>query len=156
MAENSPERSRSLNFRFTNEDIFLERASERPLFGWGGWGRNRIYDKSGRNTLVKDGHWVSTISTYGWVGYLAEFGLLTLGMILLTQSRRLRNLKYVSIALSTILAVSLLDMLLNSSLTPLTWLIAGALLGRAEQYTTMVVRTIQTQTTTPKHVSISN
>ena len=39
-----PERARSLAFRFDNEAQLLAHANERPLFGWGGWGRNRLYD----------------------------------------------------------------------------------------------------------------
>ncbi|WP_323784456.1 hypothetical protein, partial [Leisingera sp.] len=39
-----PDRAASLDFRFNNEDMLLERAYEKPLFGWGSWGRNLIYN----------------------------------------------------------------------------------------------------------------
>ncbi len=51
-------RMASLDFRFRNEDALLEHANDRPLFGWGGWGRNMVYDEKGRNASVTDGKWV--------------------------------------------------------------------------------------------------
>ena len=46
----SDERARSLQYRFDNEDILLAHAFERPIFGWGRYGRNRVYDaQSGRD-----------------------------------------------------------------------------------------------------------
>src|SRR5690606_33436719 len=41
----SAERSQSLGFRFENEDRLLEHARQRLFFGWGGWGRNRVYNE---------------------------------------------------------------------------------------------------------------
>ena len=35
-----PDRARSLALRFNNEALLLERALEKPTFGWGGFGRN--------------------------------------------------------------------------------------------------------------------
>lgn len=36
----SDDRAHSLGFRFANEDVLLARAEEKPVFGWGTWGRN--------------------------------------------------------------------------------------------------------------------
>ena len=30
----------------------------RPIFGWGGWGRNRVYDEMGNDMAVTDGYWI--------------------------------------------------------------------------------------------------
>ena len=38
------DRVQSLEFRLDNEEILVEKALERPILGWGGWGRNRVYD----------------------------------------------------------------------------------------------------------------
>ena len=40
------DRAESLQFRFENEDQLLDRAWQRFLFGWGRFGRNRVYDES--------------------------------------------------------------------------------------------------------------
>ncbi len=37
----NPDRAGSFNFRLENEDILLARANQKPLTGWGGWGRSR-------------------------------------------------------------------------------------------------------------------
>lgn len=126
-----PERAQSLQFRLDNEDILLERAAERPLFGWGGWSRNRVFDSQGRDISTTDGRWIITLGSFGWAGYVAEFGLLTLGLILLVGPSG-AGLPFVTGALAVVLGINLVDLVPNASLTPLSWLIAGALLGAAE------------------------
>lgn len=126
----SEERAGSLRYRFDNEDILLARANEQPLFGWGGWGRNRVFDPvTGRDVSVTDGWWIIVIGQYGWVGYLAEFGLLTLPLLLLARRRIGGQAPFAAIALGIVLAANLIDLLPNSGITPLTWMLAGALAG---------------------------
>ena len=73
------ERAESLAFRLDNEDMLLRRAFERPLFGWGRFGRNRVYDADlGEDISVTDGRWVIVIGQFGLIGFLAEFGLLSI------------------------------------------------------------------------------
>jgi hypothetical protein len=120
------ERAESFQTRIDNENRLLERAGKRPWFGWGGFGRNRVYDEyTGRDLSITDGTWVIIIGSNGWAGYVAAFGLLCLPMVAVW--RRGAQLSSASTALSLILAVNLLDLLPNSSLTPLTWLMAGTL-----------------------------
>ena len=38
-----PARAESLSFRLTNDQLMMERALDRPYFGWGSWGRGLIY-----------------------------------------------------------------------------------------------------------------
>lgn len=132
-----PERAHSLNYRFENEQALLGRAAEKPLFGWGGWGRNLIRDpEDGEIVSIPDGRWIITFGTFGWVGYLCEFGLLALPLILLgrhaSRSRTEMASPYIG-AVALILGVTLMDMLLNATLTPMTWLTAGAILGYVEK-----------------------
>ncbi|MDC8753603.1 hypothetical protein OIK40_02975 [Erythrobacter sp. sf7] len=120
------ERSGSLQTRIDNENQLLERANQRPWFGWGGYGRNRVYDEyTGRDLSITDGTWIIIIGSNGWAGYIAAFSLFCLPMV--AAWRRGARLSPASAALSLILAVNLLDLLPNSSLTPLTWLMAGTL-----------------------------
>ena len=51
----SEARADSLDYRFENDDLLIAKALQRPIFGWGGWGRNRVYDESGRDIAVTDG-----------------------------------------------------------------------------------------------------
>ncbi len=131
-----PNRALSFQFRITNEEQLLNRANERPWFGWGGYGRNLLYDPiTGQGLSIADGAWIITLGIYGWLGYIALFGLLALPLILILREGLLQRSAAISpftCAVALIFAVNMLDMLPNATLIPFTWLMAGALLGRAE------------------------
>ncbi len=130
-------RAGSLKFRFYNEDILLDRANEKPLFGWGSWGRNHLHNPdTGEITTVTDGRWIIVFGVFGWIGFIAEFGLLTLPLVLLWRMNRKTSPKNISPyvgPIALILAINIVDLLPNATLTPLTWLLSGALLGYAER-----------------------
>jgi hypothetical protein len=131
----SVDRGESLKFRFDNEDTLLERASERLLFGWGRYGRSRVYAEWGQDVSVTDGHWVLTLGQFGAFGFFAEFGLLTIGILRAAAALRFarsESEKVCLAALAIIVSVNIIDLLPNSGLIPWTWLLAGALLGRVE------------------------
>jgi hypothetical protein len=130
-----PQRIDSMNERFKNEKQLLERASQRFFFGWGTFGRGLTYDEYGRNSSPIDGAWIGQLSSFGFFGFLTLFGVLTLPVF--TAARALRYAestkdKAFLSALALILAINVFDLLPNSPLRPWTWLLAGALLGRAE------------------------
>ncbi|GHG11583.1 hypothetical protein [Paracoccus aerius] len=127
-----PDRAASLRYRFDNEDILLDKANDRPVFGWGGWGRNRVFDSEGEDLSVTDGYWVIVIGTQGWVGYLAQFGLLLLPMIFLGMRWKQLALTPETAGLTLALTANMIDLIPNATLTPVTWLLAGALAGRLE------------------------
>lgn len=136
-AENvSPARAESLAYRIGNEEQLLAHAAERPFFGWGGYGRNLILDPvSGRILTIPDGEWIITLGKYGWLGYVAEFGLVALPLILLArESLALRGgmISLHAAGIALMLAANMVDLLPNGTLVSLTWLMAGALLGHAE------------------------
>lgn len=128
----NPERADSLSFRLTHEDKLLVKANQRPIWGWGSWGRNRVYNEQGQDVSVTDGSWIIAIGSYGWVGYIGRFGLFTLPIILFAFSRRRSDVTLATSGLCLVMVVNLIDMIPNSSLTPLTWMVAGALAGRLE------------------------
>jgi hypothetical protein len=128
----SAERSSSLDFRFRNEDLLLSKSQQRPLFGWGSWGRNQVFDENGTDISVTDGSWIILIGSNGWIGYLTKFGLLCIPMILLTLNRRRYPTDLATAAIMMMLCGNLLDLIPNATLTPITWLLAGALIGRLE------------------------
>ncbi len=127
-----PQRAGSFMTRLENEERMLAKASERPLFGWGGWGRSRVFDEKGQDITIADGAWIIVLGLDGWVGYLARFGLLTGPVWLLLLYRRRYDIGMETSVLTLILAANLMDLVPNSSNTPLTWLVAGALWGRLE------------------------
>jgi hypothetical protein len=131
----SVERGQSLQFRFDNEDDLLERAQEKMWFGWGGFGRNRVYDERGKDISTTDGEWIIRMGTRGYVGFVGSFGLL-LAPIFLAR-RRVRRLAdpldaRLLDALALIVAVSAVDLLPNGLFNVLPFFLAGALAGLAQ------------------------
>jgi hypothetical protein len=129
-------RAQSLAQRFNNEDRLLERASQRWLFGWGRWGRNRVYDlDTGQDISVTDGRWIITFGVFGMFGFLAEFGLLAIAIArarsALKRSASASEALGIA-ALALIMALNMIELLPNSTVTAWTMLVSGALIGQAE------------------------
>jgi len=128
-------RAESLTFRFDNEQVLLKHGRERFFFGWGGWGRNRVYNEIGEDITVTDGKWVITFGLFGIVGFVAEFGLLAICVFRVKKVVDLvKDKKELSLLAAHALLVSIImiDQLPNASLAPWLWLLAGGLLGRTE------------------------
>jgi hypothetical protein len=135
-ASYNADREESLGFRFAQEGHLLERASQRFIFGWGGYGRSRLYEtETGKDTSVTDGEWIIALGVLGLFGFVAEFGLLILPVFRAATALHLiestRDRIFLA-ALALMLAVSVVDLIPNATITPWTWLICGALLGRTE------------------------
>jgi hypothetical protein len=152
------ERGESLEFRFLNEDGLLERAFERPFFGWGRYGRSRVYDvDTGKDISVTDGRWIIDIGQFGLIGFLAEFGLLAICVFRATSAFRLLQSAKDQIAfaaLALIVSISIFELLPNSGLIPWTWLVSGALLGRSEAL--LARRSARSQNQMHPHDVLSN
>lgn len=125
----SADRAGSFGFRLVNEDQLLKRAAEKPLFGWGSWGRNRIYSKDdGRDLSTTDGAWIITLGMWGWVGYIGMFGIISIGCVRILVSKKARRATTPVIGgICALLAINLLDSIPNASINVLTWLLAGSL-----------------------------
>lgn len=131
-------RSRSLEMRFDMEDVLLEKARQRPWFGWGGYGRERRYDLQemdlglGKGSSVSDGYWIIIFGQRGLVGFLCAFGMLTLPALLAARAsgrRPLGSETYLVLGTAWICAVAAVDLLPNGFLTPHHTFFAGALYG---------------------------
>ena len=141
----SQDRADSLAFRLKNEDMLLAHANDKPLTGWGGWGRSFVFDPiSGREISVTDGMWIIIVGISGWFGYIAQFGLLTAPIFLLALSRSRYDVSFATSGLVLVLAANLIDMIPNATLTPISWLVAGALMGgSAQQRRAFVTKVIE-------------
>lgn len=132
------ERANSLWVRFDNEEVLLERAQIKPVFGWGIWARNHILDEGdGRILTITDGRWIIVIGVFGWIGFFAEFGLLTLPIFMMWRKSLggdPAGIAPLVAPLSLMLAINVIDLIPNATITPITWLLAGAMLGYAEQF----------------------
>jgi hypothetical protein len=126
------DRSDSLASRFINEDALLAKARERLLFGWGSYGRNRVYNDRGESSAVTDGAWIIALGSQGIVGYVGMFGTLLIPVFL--AGKRLRAIRgdpdrmVVSGVAFTIAVVSV-DLIPNGLFANYPYLVAGALMG---------------------------
>jgi hypothetical protein len=130
--EVAAEREQSLLFRFQNEDVLLAKARQRILFGWGQYGRNETYDEFGRPASVTDGQWIIAVSILGVVGFVTEFGILLVPIVL--ARRRLRAIRDKDDALlvsglSLLIGILAVDLLPNALWSAYPYLLAGALTG---------------------------
>jgi hypothetical protein len=133
-----PERAQSLETRFNQERQLLDHASERFFFGWGRYGRNRVYEESGKDSSLTDGEWIETVGQFGLVGFLAEFGLLAWPVFRASSAFKLVRTERDRVFLATLsllVALGIIEQLPNSSVSSWSWLLAGSLLGRAERLT---------------------
>jgi hypothetical protein len=126
----SPERADSLQFRFDNDKRLVDRALERPWFGWGEFGRNRIYDSTGRDTVVTDGYWIIVLCSGGLLRLVCSFGLLLYPVM--RAARVLRRVRepgdrFLLAGLAVVVACHVFDLLPNGLGNPLVLFLAGAL-----------------------------
>jgi hypothetical protein len=125
----SAERGSSFQMRVSNEDILLAKANQKPFFGWGPWGRNRVYEEgTGEDISITDGLWTIQYGTYGWLGYLSFFGLFAAAIFRARGAvggSATRNSIAVA-GLSLLIAINLLDLVPNSWVLPFTYLAAGS------------------------------
>jgi len=130
----SADRAVSLATRFRNENRLIEKASVKPYFGWGQWGRSRVYNHLGTDISITDGSWVIQFGLHGFVGFLAMYGL-----IFWTVVRAFKAYRYSEdeseqrflAAHMLLVALIMFDQLPNSSLVSWYWLVVGALAARA-------------------------
>lgn len=133
----NPERGQSLEYRFHHEELLLEHANLKPLFGWGGYGRNRVRDpETGEDLSVTDGRWILSLSVRGWFGFLMEFLLVVLPIYVAYKvQKRSKDIgkseRSLLAAHALIVSIILLDQMPNASFNPLYILLVGSLLGRA-------------------------
>ena len=128
----SVDRSSSFEMRVRNEDMILSKANEKPFFGWGTWGRHRVYDRSsGEDISITDGWWAIEFGMFGWLGYLSLLGLFTTAVMRARTVVREPNTEaqFVLGGLSLLLAVNMIDLIPNADLLPFTYVMAGSIAG---------------------------
>jgi len=129
----SEQRADSFATRLRNEHILIAKANEKPMFGWGAWGRNRVYDSAyGKDVTITDGGWIIVFGMNGWAGYLGLFGMFAIPVLRLNRTvKRLdREDALIAAGLALMLAANVADMLPNANLMPLTFVIAGSIARR--------------------------
>jgi hypothetical protein len=133
VAKKSMDRAQSLEFRIDNENKLGIKAIERPVFGWGGWGRSRIFDENGKDLTVTDGQWIILLGTRGF--FAVVIFTLVMGMPLLLLWRRCplpvwRTPEVAPLAFMAVwLLVYLVDCIPNAMINPVFTLFIGGMIG---------------------------
>ncbi len=126
------DRAQSVEFRLQNEDMLAEKALHRPALGWGGWGRYRIKNERGKDVTTVDGFWIQVLGENGFYG-LTLFGLIFLVPVWLVarggHAFWRDGLWTPAGVLAALLALYLIDGLLNAMFNPFCPLAMGALSG---------------------------
>lgn len=125
------ERAGSLNMRLENDKIILERAMQRPVFGWGGWGRWRVHDEFGNDITVSDSLWGILVGSTGLFGLVSVYGMFMTPMFLFVKRRVRYRVFDVSSgaawAVGMAILLFILDTLLNAMPNTIFILAAGAM-----------------------------
>ena len=126
------ERGGSLQYRLEMERLLADKAQERPIFGWGGYNRFQVTDKTGKVVTVPDGYWIIVLGMQGLVGLVS-----LLAMFLLPMARTIRRFPPSTwddprvapmVALGLALVLMMLDCLSNAMLMPLYPFAIGGLM----------------------------
>jgi O-antigen ligase len=129
----SDDRAQSLEYRFRNEDLLMERIRQRPIAGWGGYSRSSTYAAYSKKLLtVPDGYWLVRMASGGVLGILPVFAVFSMPVFLaLARVRKIRSARNRSwfATLALMIAVIALDVLPNAEINSLTFFLPGALLG---------------------------
>lgn len=140
------DRAWSLNFRFRNENMLLERAAERIWFGWSGFARNRIFNEAGKDLSVVDGEWIGRLGMGGVVNFFIFFLALLWPVFRATKAAKVADSPRDRALLSTtalVLTITGIDLLPNASSHRIPMILAGALTSCA---TTLLVQRRQLAT----------
>ena len=125
------DRAHSLEFRLMNEDLLIAKALQRPIFGWGGWGRNLVYDDDGALLSPVDGVWIVSFGQFGYVGLILLSIVQLLPATLFFRRFRVEQWDQPGLAPAAAIAVIMglfsLDGLLNGMLNVIYVIAAGGL-----------------------------
>ncbi len=128
-----PWRAGSMQFRIDSEVMLAAHALDRPVFGWGGWGRNRVTNEYGEDISVTDGLWVIILGVNGFFGLSAWYLAMTGPIWLLVARYPARVLASAeaapAVGLSCIVLMFVLDCLPNAMITVIHPLMVGGIAG---------------------------
>ncbi|HRI88276.1 MAG TPA: O-antigen ligase domain-containing protein [Candidatus Hydrogenedentes bacterium] len=127
------ERAQSVATRVYNEEALTQKARIQPVFGWGGWGRSRIHNESGKDITITDSQWVITLGANGLLGMTAMLAAVLLPAILLARKvpPAWWNHPVASpvAALAVVVVLWMADNTMNAMFNPVYVVIIGGLAG---------------------------
>ena len=130
-----PERARSFEGRFLEEDFVLSQIGDRLLVGWGNISRTPGAETFGRGEVGLDGFWTIRLGARGILGVLLYSMLFAYPILIAWKSvKRIGNAHSYNMLLAALMAMvvfRMADLLINGWWNCLPMFLAGALLGVA-------------------------
>lgn len=128
------ERAESFAFRLYNEELLGNKARKAMLFGWGGWGRNRIKDPvTGKDISVTDSLWIIVFGQNGLLGLVTMMIMFLLPVLIFCFrfGPACWGMSEVAPAAALTLGYAMfgLDCLVNAVINPVFILASGAISG---------------------------
>jgi hypothetical protein len=137
------DRTSSVASRLKSENLMVEKAHQRPWWGWGRWGRSRVYSEQGRDMTVTDSLWVIALGDNGAIGLTALMALQVVGVAALwlrcPVARWLQPEVAAAAILAVVVALYAIDSCVNAMVNPIYTLAIGGLVGA-----TVLARRFQT------------
>lgn len=140
------DRARSLQSRISHEITLIDKALQRPLLGWSGYNRNRADDLAAGamgHRSITDSFWIIIFGKYGLIGLLSTGMVLLLPTALLTRRLPIANwsnpVYAPASALSLVMLGFTIDCLANAMISPIYFLISGALIAYQPVKTRFVI-----------------
>ena len=106
------------------------------FFGWGDWGRNRVYStEDGRDLSIIDGRWIGELGVNGWIGFLLSYAILLTPLYYAQKAvhyiKEPKDQVYFA-SLAVILTICVVDSIPNTGMGTMHLFLAGILLGQSE------------------------
>jgi hypothetical protein len=143
------DRAKSLRFRFRNEDMLSEKALKRAMWGWGRFGKSRVYDENGKDISTTDGLWIITMGMSGIVGLICVTSIFLVPGIRFwwrTTAADWSDPSFAAVAaFSVILVLYAIDNVLNAMVNPVITVAMGAVSAAALRRITPVETPLQPQ-----------
>jgi hypothetical protein len=129
----SQERADSLRNRLENERMIVAKALQKPYFGWGPKGAEKIMDPDVPTKILAtpDGMWNAALGQMGWFGLIGSYGVFLLPPLMLLWRFGAKSWSHPMLAAPEVLAVIgllfALDNLMNNMVNPLYYLALGGI-----------------------------
>ncbi len=129
----SPSRASSLQFRFDNETLLLNKAFQGSFVGWGGFNRSRVFDSKGKDIAVTDGGWIIVYGMNGIYGlsvFLVMIQLPVFYFLFRLKPEVWKTEAYAApAAMAVFSSITQIDNLLNAMFNPIYMVVVGGLIG---------------------------
>jgi hypothetical protein len=129
----SPTRAQSVQFRFDNETVLIDKAKQGSFFGWAGYGRSRVFNDDGKDLTVTDGLWIIAYGVNGTYGLSTLMIMIQLPVLLFMRRTRpgtwMTPEMAAPAAMAVFLGFTMVDNLLNAMINPIYMLFSGGLIG---------------------------